>query len=402
MISIYTLTSPLHDKASVDAATREFLENLEIEYSFKGDDFDDYGRDLSLVFVRTGGTEGIFKEILPSLLTAPSRNFLLLTSGKSNSLAASMEILSYLRQRGIPGEIIHGGTAYVRSRILALEKAFKARRLLGDARLGVVGKPSDWLISSGVDKSAVSDRLGITIEDIPMEELLDRYNAQEEEAEDAFKSVEGREEGPLPKVVTDSIPGAYRIYKALRSIIGEHGLSGLTIRCFDLLSAVRNTGCLALAKLNSEGFVAGCEGDIPAMLSMMIGRAVTGVSGFQANPSSIDPEKGEMVFSHCTVPLDMVDGFGLDTHFESGIGVGIRGHLPAGPVTVFKVSGDLSRHFICEGDLLRCEAKPDLCRTQAVLRLPAEASRYFLTDPIGNHHIILPGHHASELKELLG
>ena len=402
MISIYTLTSPLHDKASVDAATREFLENLEIEYSFKGDNFDDYGRDLSLVFVRTGGTEGIFKEILPSLLTAPSRNFLLLTSGKSNSLAASMEILSYLRQRGIPGEIIHGGPAYVRSRILALEKAFKARRLLGDARLGVVGKPSDWLISSGVDKAAVSDRLGITIEDIPMEELLDRYNAREEEAEDAFKSVEGREEGPLPKVVTDSIPGAYRIYKALRSIIREHGLSGLTIRCFDLLSAVRNTGCLALARLNSEGFVAGCEGDIPAMLSMMIGRAVTGVSGFQANPSSIDPEKGEMVFSHCTVPLDMVDGFGLDTHFESGIGVGIRGHLPAGPVTVFKVNGNLSRHFICEGDLLRCEAKPDLCRTQAVLRLPAEASRYFLTDPIGNHHIILPGHHASELKELLG
>ena len=402
MISIYTLTSPLHDKASLDAATREFLESLEIEYSFKGDDFDDYGRDLSLVFVRTGGTEGIFKEILPSLLTAPSRNFLLLTSGKSNSLAASMEILSYLRQRGIPGEIIHGGTAYVRSRILALEKAFKARRLLGDARLGVVGKPSDWLISSGVDKAAISDRLGITIEDIPMEELLDRYNAQEEEAEDAFKSVEGREEGPLPKVVTDSIPGAYRIYKALRSIIGEHGLSGLTIRCFDLLSAVRNTGCLALARLNSEGFVAGCEGDIPAMLSMMIGRAVTGVSGFQANPSSIDPEKGEMVFSHCTVPLDMVDGFGLDTHFESGIGVGIRGNLPAGPVTVFKVSGDLSRHFICEGELLRCEATPDLCRTQAVLRLPAEASRYFLTDPIGNHHIILPGHHASELKELLG
>ena len=208
MISIYTLTSPLHDKASVDAATREFLENLEIEYSFKGDNFDDYGRDLSLVFVRTGGTEGIFKEILPSLLTAPSRSFLLLTSGKSNSLAASMEILSYLRQRGIPGEIIHGGTAYVRSRILALEKAFKARRLLGDTKLGVVGKPSDWLISSGVDKAAVSDRLGITIEDIPMEELLDRYNAREEEAEDAFKSVEGREEGPLPKDVTDSIPGA--------------------------------------------------------------------------------------------------------------------------------------------------------------------------------------------------
>ena len=137
------------------------------------------------------------------------------------------------------------------------------------------------------------------------------------------------------------------------------------------------------------------------MISMMIGRAVTGVSGFQANPSSINPDTGEMVFSHCTVPLDMVSGYGLDTHFESGIGVGIRGNIPEGPVTVFKVAGDLSRHFVCEGELLRCEAKPDLCRTQAVLRLPPAASEYFLTEPIGNHHIILPGHVAAELEALL-
>jgi L-fucose isomerase-like protein len=108
-----------------------------------------------------------------------------------------------------------------------------------------------------------------------------------------------------------------------------------------------------------------------------------------------------MVFSHCTVPLDMVSGYRLDTHFESGIGVGIRGHIPEGPVTVFKVAGDLSRHFACEGELLRNEAKPDLCRTQVVLKLPKEAASYFLTDPIGNHHIILPGHVAADLEALL-
>ena len=181
----------------------------------------------------------------------------------------------------------------------------------------------------------------------------------------------------------------------------DYGLSGLTIRCFDLLTSVHNTGCYALAKLNSEGIVAGCEGDVPTMISMMVGRAVTGLSGFQANPSSIDPESGEIVFAHCTVPLDMVSGYSLDTHFESGIGVGIRGNIPSGPVTVFKVNGNISRHFVCEGELLRCEAKPDLCRTQVVLRLPREAASYFLTNPIGNHHVILPGHVASDLEALL-
>jgi L-fucose isomerase-like protein len=97
-----------------------------------------------------------------------------------------------------------------------------------------------------------------------------------------------------------------------------------------------------------------------------------------------------------------VERYEYDTHFESGIGVGIRGYMKEGPVTVFKVAGDLSRCFAEEGRLLRNEAKPDLCRTQQVIRLndPSRMS-YFLTDPIGNHHIILPGHYREALEELV-
>ena len=403
MISIFTLTSTLHDKAAVDAATKEFLEGLGIEYSFKGDDYEDYGSDLSLIFVRTGGTEGLFKELLPTLQGLSRQPILLLTSGKSNSLAASMEILSYLRQEGLRGEILHGSPSYIRSRIEALSKVEEARRFLEYKTLGIVGHPSDWLISSGFDRDVILDKLGISLQYIPMEELLEEYSSLKDEVAESWDKIVGRggSEGPISTPVKQAIPGAYRLYKALKTLISDYGLSGLTIRCFDLLTAVHNTGCLALARLNSEGYVAGCEGDVPAMISMMIGRAVTGVSGFQANPSSINPDTGEMVFSHCTVPLDMVSGYGLDTHFESGIGVGIRGNIPEGPVTVFKVAGNISRHFVCEGELLRCEAKPDLCRTQAVLRLPPAASEYFLTEPIGNHHIILPGHVAAELEALL-
>ena len=403
MISIFTLTSPLHDKAAVDAVTKEFLDGLGIEYSFQGDNYEDYGTDLSLIYVRTGGTEGLFKELLPTLQGLSRQTILLLTSGKSNSLAASMEILSYLRQEGLRGEILHGSPSYIRSRIEALSKVEEARRFLEYKTLGIVGHPSDWLISSGFDRDVILDKLGISLQYIPMEELLEEYSSLKDEVAESWNEIVGRggSEGALSTPVKQAIPGAYRLYKALQTLVSDYGLSGLTIRCFDLLTAIHNTGCLALARLNSEGYVAGCEGDVPAMLSMIIGRAVSGVSGFQANPSSIDPETGEIVFSHCTVPLDMVSSFGLDTHFESGIGVGIRGQLPSGPVTVFKVSGDLSRHFVCEGELLRCEAKPDLCRTQTVLKLPASAASYFLTEPIGNHHIVLPGHHAAVLEALL-
>ena len=58
--ALYTLTSPLHDEAAVEAATTGFLKTLDLDFDFRGDDYTDYGTHaLDLIFVRTGGTEGI-------------------------------------------------------------------------------------------------------------------------------------------------------------------------------------------------------------------------------------------------------------------------------------------------------------------------------------------------------
>lgn len=143
------------------------------------------------------------------------------------------------------------------------------------------------------------------------------------------------------------------------------------LRCFDLLGSVGNTGCLALAMLNREGLTAGCEGDVPTML-----------------------------FAHCTIPLDMVRSYRYDTHFESGIGVAVKGEVEEGDVTVFKLSGDMKRAFVCEGRLEKNLCEKDLCRTQLLLSSDA-GLEYFFSDPIGNHHVILKGHRASLIKSFL-
>lgn len=392
-IAIYTLTSELHDENAVGAVTQEFLSSLNVEYTLKGNNYVDYGtQGLSVIYVRTGGTEGIFRRLLPQLREQSKAPFYLLTSGKSNSLAASMEILSYLQQNGLQGEIIHGSSDYISRRLQILAKVSEAKQKMKGCRLGIIGKPSDWLISSTVEPTIVKERLGIELVEIPMEELLQTIDRTPETTS---------QENTTNKAILEALPMANRIYGALRSIVDQYHLQGLTIRCFDLLTAVHNTGCIALARLNAKGIVAGCEGDVPAMLSMMIVQSLLGVSGFQANPASINPETGEMLFAHCTIPFNMVERYELDTHFESGIGVGIRGYMKEGPVTIFKVSGDLSRCFIAEGELVRSQAKPDLCRTQQVIQLADKhQTEYFLTHPIGNHHIILPGHHKELLENL--
>ncbi len=411
-IAIYTMTSELHSAEAVEAATREFLGSLSRHmnggdvcpghaaegaigpFDCRGDDFSDYGcHALDLIYVRTGGTEGIFKRLLPQLLQQSQRPLRLLTSGQSNSLAASMEMLAFLRQQGCQGEIIHGPATHIARRIALLARAGEALSRLRGCRLGIVGKPSDWLIASDVDRPMVSQRLGVELVDIAMQELLDTI---------ASTPLRATHEEAPSKAIGDALPGAWQIYDALKTVVEHHELQGFTLRCFDLLTTVRNTGCLALARLNAEGIVAGCEGDVPAMLSMAVAQAAIGLSGFQANPARINPETGELLLAHCTIPLNMVERYDYGTHFESGIGVGIRGYMKEGPVTLFKLSGLLERCFIEEGELLRSQAEPGLCRTQQVVKLAnADAANYFLNDPIGNHHIVLPGHHRELLEEIM-
>lgn len=401
VIALYTLTSPLHNEEAVNAASASFIQEIEnaigMKFIFKGNDFSSYGcHDLSLIYVRTGGTEGLFREILP-LTDGTIR---ILTSGKSNSLAASMEILAYLNKEGRKGEIIHGNTGYIAERIKNISLAEHARKSLKGRKLGLIGQQSDWLISSDPDREAIYGRLGMELIDIPIEELIEEVNNPSPAADSSDIAREAFEmlEKTAPETVRKYAAGAISIYYALKNIIARYDLYGLTLRCFDLLDTVGNTGCLALAILNSEGYPAGCEGDVPTLVTMAIGKALTGVCGFQANPSRIDPHTGEILFAHCTIPLDMIRSYSFNTHFESGIGVAVCGQMQEGPATILKVSGDIGRTFCCEAELLANQYEKGLCRTQMILSIKDEADRkavcseYFLKNPIGNHHVILPGH----------
>ena len=397
-ISLYTLTSPLHDENAVNAASAEFLEDIETRLgctmNFRGPDFSAYGTEgLDVIYVRTGGTEGLFKEVFPSL----AGNILLLTSGKSNSLAASMEILSYLNQQGRNGEIIHGSTEYIAERLRVLSKVNAAKQLLDGKNLGIIGLPSDWLISSAPNKEEVKSRLGINLVDIPIEELIEIVKSDEDLSAYSNAAMPEIAEN-IPSAIQKYTDGALRIYQALKKLIAKYELSGLTLRCFDLLTSIENTGCLALAMLNAEGIPAGCEGDVPTLLTMTVGMALTGQCGFQCNPSRINPETGELLLAHCTIPLDMIRSYSFNTHFESGIGIAIHGEMEEGDATIVKLSGDLKRHFICKANLTGNPYEKSLCRTQITMKIdenPTEVCRdYFLKSPIGNHHIVFSGNQA--------
>ena len=388
MVDFYQIRSPLSQITeermhrfirALSDALGEDLRKVPLE-QYLADDF-------ALLYVASGGSEGFFLEVFEQL---KDRHCYILTSGESNSLAASMEILSFLRRHGGSGEILHGDIADVAGKIRALMGAHRARAALRGKKLGCIGEPSDWLIASDFSPEAMMDKLGLGFVKIPIEELL------EEIAKQSYEPDEYTELFLKQSFDRAEIEKALYVYGAFVRLVDKHGLCGLTVRCFDLLDTVFTTGCLGLSILNARGVWGGCEGDVPALLSMAVLGAITNEPLFLCNPSRFDTKAGEAVFAHCTIPVTMLKDFCLNTHFESGIGVAVQGSFEEGDCTIFKCEGDLSRFHAQEGRIVDVPWSDMLCRTQIKLKL--DDFSYFLTRPINNHHIICRGKHAAEIE----
>lgn len=375
-INIFPIVSSLHQKERISYQTKCLLDELFLldKHEFNIVDIDElYNADLSLILIQSGGSEQLFLNNLSKL----KEPFYLLTYGNNNSLAASLEILSYIKDNNLKGEVLHGTTSYLNSRINELLTTSNKNNEL--YRYGVIGKPSDWLIASNVNYNDVLNLLNVKLVDIDINEVIDLYNSDKDLYSDLVFKYDEVE-----------LNNALKLNHVLNYIKEKYCLDGLTIRCFDLLDSIKTTSCLSLALLNEKNIVATCEGDIPTMLSMHILNKVTNQVGFQANPSRIDKEKSEMVLAHCTLPLNMCKSFTLDSHFESGIGVAIRGKLKEQKVTIFKLSRNLKDYYVTTGTIIKNLDENNLCRTQILLKVD-DNIEYFLNRPYGNHHVVVYG-----------
>lgn len=388
-IKISTFKSRLQHSLAFESETKEFISAIEkqLGYPLELSDLEDYTCDLKLIFIQTGGSEGLFLENFDKL----QGPYYLLTNGGNNSLAASLEILSYLNTQNKKGEILHGSISYIAHRIKTLAKINHAIHILNHSKLGIVGKPSDWLISSIPNYEKLKNLFGISLIDIPLS------NLEEKATRPHFSNLNLKE---YKSYSEEEMRKSISIYDALEEIIREHNLNGVTLRCFDLLKSLKGTGCLALAEFNKKGWIGTCEGDIMAMVTMCIVKGLTGKSSFQANPSRINVENNSIIFAHCTLPFDMVDQYKLDTHFESGIGVAIKGELKTGKVTVFRISSDLKHYFVSSGILMNNLNESNLCRTQVNIKLDHPVTELLKT-PCGNHHIIFYGDYENLIRQFM-
>ena len=394
-IDLVRFASVRHDSEAFARDRDRFLEPLRSACARReADAGESPAGALQVAFIASGGSEQDFRRRYPGL----EKPVVLLADGLHNSLPAALEISAWVRGQGERAEVVHGSPGRVIARLEELARFRRVRRELRGP-IAVIGEPSDWLIASGVDREAAAALWGTRFIDVDLREV-GVPPAPGEKAEALAQQCMDRADG-LDGVDRETVRRAAALFPALESLFVRHGLKAATLRCFDLIGPLATTGCLALALLNDAGPVCGCEGDVPAVFTLLLARPLTGALPFMANPAVIDPEGNEIVLAHCTVPSRAVSAFRLQPHFETNQGVALCGAFPAGAATLLKVGGpDLGSYFVSAAESLPTAPVAGLCRTQVRLRLQEPAS-YFLRSALANHHVLIQGDHAQEIDDFM-
>jgi len=312
--------------------------------------------------------------------------YLILASRENNSWASATEVKAWMNQHNITSMLVSYEDENAADLINDFYNVRNGVRRLHGQRLGLVGTPSDWLVSSVVSPFIMQTRLGIEQVDISWNDIiLDEIKQVAPDFSSLFQVDNANE-----------LFESGKIYEGLASLVPFYKLNALSVECFSLVNQTCHTACLALSKLNYDGLPAGCEGDTCSAVGLMVGNEVCGIIPWMANTAFINGSKA--LFAHCTAPANLYKKFTTETHYETDKGIALSGELKGEMVTIFRFENTLNTMFVTLAPVTDHPKCKNACRTQLEVELTPTAKDYFINNPFGNHHLILPGDWIQRLK----
>jgi len=329
-----------------------------------------------LIYFLTGGSE---QEAVAAMQTG--KHFLLLAGFENNAYAAGMEVKAWADEKKISSSLVSLHEAEEKKILNDHALICSSLRLLNKKHAALIGNVSKWLVASEFPFILAKERFGINILHLQWSNLPDFMSFDPDpEFFEVFKQVN-----------KDSLTNEARFYSFLKHILNEFNISGLTVECFQLVNTRNITACLALAILNNMNIAAGCEGDLVSLAGMMLVQALTGHIPWMANVAGFNGSN--LLFAHCTAPVNLLDEIELPTHFETNKSFAVTGKLKMEDVTIFRMNQHLDRAFISTGKIISQPRHSFACRTQAEITVSETDFEKLLKQPLGNHHLIFPGDH---------
>lgn len=154
--------------------------------------------------------------------------------------------------------------------ITDFDRAAKCIKKLQKTRIGMVGYASMGMYTGLGDHIKVKKLLGTEVVHLDQYTLVCRAESMDKARIEEYKPVMKAEWNIAEDVTEEDIEKTIAFYLALKDLVKEHKLDGITVKCqYELSIEYGFTPCVALSILGAEMPVS-CEGDVYMLLTQMV------------------------------------------------------------------------------------------------------------------------------------
>ncbi len=315
-----------------------------------------------------------------------------------------------LRLRRRPYAYVYAGPddPTAMAQVKPVAEAGRVRRLLHEARLGVVGEHPLGFDSCHLDTTLLESRFGLRVIRLQLPDLFVRARAVSTAQIEALRErLDHRLEG-LAVLDQRALEGTLGVYAALKQVKEENALSGLAVRCWpEFFTELGCAACGAMSMLSDELTPCACEADVNGTVTQLILQWLSGEPSFGTDLVSVDFAGDTAVVWHCGLaPLSMADPAAPrrgGIHSNRQLPLVMEFPLTPGRVTLARLSratGEL-RLVLGRGEML--SAPPSFSGTSGVLRFDRPAREVFdtiLGEGLEHHMSLTYGDHVPALLAL--
>ena len=257
-----------------------------------------------------------------------------------------------------------------------------------------------WEITS--DLKLAEEKLGVRFEEVPTEELATRLkklgNSERAKAKELTEELvnEASKHRRAKPLAGAEMEEAAELYVAMKGVLEERVGDAVTIVCSPWIrGSDMPVPCVALTLLQEEGIPAACQGDIDALLTMILFKRASGLASFMGGGIKAG---GHLGVNHCVLSRRMLgmmtpqQPYYISDYHGRKNSPTIHTAIPRGTlVTVARLTRNLENLILTSGGVVADQDLEDRCRNTVVVEVKDRARVLRAVKGIQQHLVVACG-----------
>ena len=330
----------------------------------------------------------------------------------------AVDMPARLRYMGLEGYHVHNY-----EELLRLGKLLNARKAFANTKMLYVTNfpfqyPWGCTSSAVVNMDKIKEHYGFDYKFVDYEEFFAEMDTLVQDKKIAkIRKQAGQEllqNANSSNMTLQDIEKSLDFYYATLSSMEKYDCNAFTIECHELCSSLnpwnrRFTPCLTHALLKDTGFPAACEGDVNALMAMMLEMYVSDKSVYMGNPFfNYDENTLRLKHSNCSLKMDgfyaQNTPYDIHSFAEAGFGATLRHDFKkhtGTQCTVARFDPSGMKILVTKGDVITGIGNEGFgCEQSVTVRITDCYEFWRSSQNYGHHFSLVYGDYTKEIRDL--